>query len=497
MPELLLLLALFLALIPCRGRAQRTLGVQWDAPADTAEAALQLERFREAGISTLELEQTVSSDIWNLLKRQDFNVFVQVPVRFPVVETFSSPDSALIAKYKHYLAHYAGREIAAFGVFEYGQMNSGYFPAAAQPILRQIENVIKAPTYFKDWSYRTREADTLAEFKMVRIAVDRNFHLLPDSSFKGQSAFLYRPDPSLSQMVRPLKWFLEKTSVNPKAVLFFNSGWLLGFMENHPETVSVLRRYATEPEPVFPLPRESLPPSSRYSGIVLILLLLWGSLAINYNFEPTYRKSLFRYFLSHKFFVEDVMNRQIRLIIPNLLILIQHAIMGGIFLYCLTATFFSTTGIEAIYYHIPGLSVFGADYFNFFLLGMSATLLFELICLSWLYLLNRKLKFISQAATLYSWSLQINFLVTTILVTLLSAGSNSFLSVFLYLFFMAVLLAAFPLAAYDAGQSLTRYRVWYTVGTIGLYILLVGSLFVWIYGNSYLMNIIDLASAIS
>lgn len=494
----LLLLFLFgiFALLPNQATAQRIFGVNWNVPDNANNAIQQLDRFRKMGITYIEIDRIVSDELWNAMQSRGFNVFVQIPVRYPVVETFSSPDSGLIATYQLFLSGYSEREIDALGVFEYGQTGSRSFPDVLAPFIHQIKNIFPVPVYLKDWRYQPQPADSLFSFKIVRTAVDKNFPAFADSNFTRARAFLYRPSSSLRLSVNVLNWFLEKTSVNKDAILFFNSTWLLNFLKEHPEVENVLTEYASRPDALFPLPEETLPDESRHSWIVLMLLILWGSFAINYSFEPMYRKSLFRYFLSHKFFVEDVMGRHIRSTLPSLVILVQHALMGGIFLYSFAGIYFSPMGSGAFFHHFHRLDLFGTKPIAFFLIGILITLSFELFCLLWLYLVNRKLNYMSQITILYSWSLQLNLPVITLIVTLLMAGSSTFLMIPVFLFYLAILIAAFPIAAFDSGQYLSNYKPLYFTGTIGIYFIGIAGLIFWIFNNSYLINVLRLAIAL-
>jgi len=493
---LLLSIAILMAGLSNPAAAQRSFGVIWDPPENRDEAVRQLKRFEELQIGFLEIDRIVSDELWEAMADRNFDILVQIPVRYPTVETFSDPDSGLVATYRRFIAGYAQREIDALGMFEYGQTDSRSFPDMAGQILGPIREATAQPLYIKDWNLQAQPVDTLFDFKIVRIHAGRELPALPDSLFAAHRGYLYHPAPELSSSEQLLRQFIEKTSANGGAILFFHSGWLLDFLKTHPRVEPILRQYATQPDALFPTSEEQIPHSSRHSGIVLILLLLWGSFALNYSFEPMYRKSLFRYFFSHKFFVEDVVGRHIRSVTPSLLILVQHAIMGGIFLYCFAAVFLSQTGAEVFFHHFQNLRLFGTGLSAFFLIGAAATLVFELICLFWLYLANYRHKYLSQTVILYSWSLQVNLLVATIMVTLLLADTGTFLTILLILLFLANLIAAFPITAFDTSRYLSGYKIWYWTGTLGLYIAGIGGLLLWLFNNNFIMNVIRLSVSI-
>ncbi|MFH5830838.1 hypothetical protein ACG2F4_02210 [Halalkalibaculum sp. DA3122] len=497
-PVALTLLA-FLLVLPRPVTAQRTFGVVWDVPEDTGEALNQLDDFKDLKITYLELDELVSDALWKEIQQRNFSVFIQVPVQYPVVETFARTDSALAQIYQRFLTHYQGKQVEAIGAFAYGQTHDPSFSEAVKPFTAELSSTLSVPLYYKEWNAVGHPTSTLFDFTLTRVNVDAGFtsSSSPDYRLPASGAYLYHPSPSLASKMAPLKWFFQTTRDTPDAILFFDSGWLLNFVEVHQPVQQILVEHATFQDAVFPLPRERMPSGHSHSIIVLILVLVWGTVALNYSFMPTYRRSLFRFFHSHRFFIEDVIKRHIRSVVPSLLLLIQHSILSGIFLYCAASTFFSRAGLEVFYHYFPTLSLFGNEYFSFFVLGLITAFLFQTVSILWLYFANRSINYLSQISILYSWPFHLNLVITTIIVTMLMAGANAYLLSIFFILFTVVLLLDFPVTAYDAGQNVNSYRGLYAMGTIGLYTLLLAIALSAIFTNSYLLNIMDLAIAIT
>lgn len=487
----------FLLILPRSSPAQRTFGVAWDIPGDANEARQQLDRFEELKITYLELDQIVSEELWAEIKKRDFNVYIQIPVKYPVVETFSEADSSLVRTYQRFLTHYGRRQVAGIGAFAYGQTNNPSFADAVAPFTEQISSSLSLPIYFKAWSSMDQAINALFDFTIAKINVSQDFQSKPDSTLNSSEVYLYHPEASLEGNIAPLKWFFQRTSINPSATLFFDSDWLLQFVNEHKSAERILIEQATYQDAVFPLPQENLPSKKAHSVIVLILLIVWGTVALTYSFIPTYRRSLFRFFFSHKFFIEDVMNRHIRSLIPSFILLVQHSILGGIFLYSVASIFFSTTGLNVIYHYFPMLALLGTSYFSFFFLGIIFTILFQFVSLGWLYFANRSVGYLSQIAILYSWPFHINLVITTIIVTLLMAGTYFYVLATCLILFVVILLLDFPVTAYDTGQDVKEYKWLYAVGTLGVYTLLLAIVLLTVFTNNYLLHILDLAIAIS
>lgn len=490
------LLALLL-LIPAVSQAQRTYGVLWDVPDSSEEALHQLDRFRELKIQYLELDEVVSDELWSAIRARGFRVFVQVPVRFPVVQTFAEADSSLVDSYESFIKAYTGREVEAVGAFAYGQTHNSFFATSVAPFADQLRSSLSMPVYFKDWSLAPHPADSVLDFAIEKIDVPQNFQSRTNLNVRTHRGFIYSPASSIEDNVAPLKWFFERTSASPGAILFFHSDWLLNFVDHHHSAGRVLVEQATLRDAVFPLPEEQLPTGNSHSLIVLILVLLWGTVALNYNFIPMYRRALFRFFLSHRFFIEDVLNRHIRDLLPSLIILVQHAILGGILSYSMAHTFISAAGIEVLLAYFPVFSVMGTGYLSFLYWGAALVFIFELLSLGWLYAANRKIGYLSQVSILYSWPFHLNLVITTIIVTLMTSDGSAYLLSICFILFLLILLIDFPLTALDSGKNIKKFKWTYALGTVGLYCLLLAVGILSVLMNDYLLNILDLAISIT
>ena len=488
------------AIYPSISAAQQRFGVIWDVPEDETRAIEELERFRELKIRYIEVSELLSPPVWREIGRQNFGVYVQIPVYYPVVETFADASPTLLTTYQQFLSGYAGRDIEAIGAFAYGQTNNSRFAAAVAPFVEQIDSALNIPVYYKSWQKDGAPYDRMFDFSIRKIDVGPGFQARPDTSTGGTQPLLYAPSNELSHLVTPVKWFIDRAGNNISQhdrILFFDSRWLLDFVNTYQPATDILAEHATYHDAVFPLPEEQLPGDSDHSPIVLILLIVWGSVAINYSFMPTYRRSLFRFFLSHRFFTEDVMKRHIRTLVPSLVIIVQHAVLGGIFLYCLASLFLSAAGLDLIHHYYPFFLLFGEGFFSFFLIGSSFTLLFQIICLAWLYFANRRVGYLSQVSILYSWPFHLNLLVTTVTVTLFVSGGNHYLLYSFLVLFLLVLFLDFPITAFDTGKIIKKRRGLYALGTLGLYVVLLSVVLLLLLTNSYLGNILSLAVTIS
>lgn len=478
--------------------AQVSLGVHWSPPEQADQALGQLGQFKRMGITHLEIKGPLPDTLWRAIDANNFTVFGMIPIRYPVVQTFTEPDSTLLQNIRFFVDHFNRRpSVSALGLFEFGQVSSPAFAEAIEVYLRQIQMASAADVYFGMSPMQPSLVDTLFDFKMLEYAFGhRAGRRTPDSTVQAVS---YRPPGEYRRSLARLKDFMNQWTNSPRTLLFFDGSWLLDLQKRYPPLTKVFQSYvsSTGEEPVFPLPDERQPTPQAHSMAVLLLLLIWGSVAINYNTEPIYRKSFFRYFNAHKFFVSDVMDRLFRSNLPSLLILIQHSLAGGLWMYCLGKHLFSARGFEALSYYYPFLQITGDAAGSYILLGILLTSVVSLISIMWLRFLIPPITQLSQAVTLYAWPLQVNLVIVTGMVLLLVTGAGTFWMLALGLLWLLTFLGTFVFAAFETTFYSEKRRALVLAGTAGVYIAGITGMVIWIAGNAMLMNVWRLSLSLS
>lgn len=204
---------------------------------------------------------------------------------------------------------------------------------------------------------------------------------------------------------------------------------------------------------------------------VLVLVLLWISLAVNVATNPTYLETIPRYFTAHRFYVDDIMSYRERSSASAVFLLFQHAIFGGLVVYILSKIFISDTGLEALYHHIPYIAVMGKNYFSLFVLSSVLVLIVELIALIWLYVPNKEMTHFNQGLNLFTSIFHLDFIIVTAIVTGYFGDWNTTLISFLALSYLLIWFSSFNITAFDASKRLGMHRNSYLFKTIGLHTL--------------------------
>lgn len=481
--------------------AQRSIGVRWNIPQNHSEALIQLDTLRSLGVSTLEIKALPDNRIWNTIDSMGFRVYGQVPISFPLVKTLSEPDSILVNTISEYVHGYSARpSISAIGLFQYGAVHKAAFDTTLQPFVELIRESFNGRLYYTTARGAPVAMDDHFDFKILESRVTNEIEpgtdfTIPDTVQAPVTDFLYSPGNSLEGYLKPFKNFLEETSTKGGTV-FVRSDWLFRMLEKHPEFAGTVKLYHSDDEFIFPVPNENIERGANHSLIVLLLVLIWVLFAINYHLSPVYRKSLARYFSSHIFFVEDVMNRHIRSVGPSVIVLIQNMLLAGICAYSLGIILFSSLGFEAFFHHYPFFLLFGNPSLSLFIAGCLFGLILTLISIFWLRISNKSVTQTRQIVNLYAMPLQINFLIVTVITALLATGNRPVLLVSLGLLFALVHISAFIIAAFDTSRYLMKQKFLFYTLSIGLYcVIWIGS-GIWLL-NSKFPRVIQLALSLS
>lgn len=477
--------------------AQRAIGVHWNIPDEREKALNQLDMLQKLGISHLELSAQPDTGIWNKIEQNNFRVYGHIPISYPLVQTFSAPDSSLLQTVGSYINHYATQaSVEAIGLFKYGAVHKSAMDTTLRPFIRQIRNSYSGSLYYTTLRSNRVPIDGLFEFKtlVARVSANDNFTVTDTFSNKVGN-YVYRPDPATSSYLNPFKTFLEEVSKRP-ATVFVDSDWLFNMLRKYPEFAGTVELYNSDSEFIFPTPKENMQSTFDHSLIVLLLVLIWGMFAVNYHMSPVYRKSLTRYFRGHIFFVEDVMDRHIRSVGSVVIILIQNVLLAGICTYSLSSVLFSSFGLEAIFHYYPSFQFFSKPLFSLFLFGIFFGIILTLVSIIWIRITNKEITQTRQVLNLYAWPLQINFIVATLMVALLATGNHPIFMVILAVLFAIIHISSFVITAIDTSDYLKRLKVLFLIGSVGLYCLLWVGFGFWLLQSS-MPQVIELALSLS
>ena len=470
--------------------AQRDFGLQYTPPGNADRLLDDLEDFRRAGISSLMIEDVLDVRQMEAIEGAGFNVFVSVPVIFPTSWTLEQNRQELINQWGRYVDFYRHyNSVQGLSLFSFGQIHSERFHDFFRELTREIYSVTDTPLYYISSETGSYDFENLIDQKIYQVSDTSDIVRL--TSFDHVGGFVYSPE-DIDFDIQAFQAMLSKTSTVAGLPIFLEWDWFIHNRESGDVMETVVFAYANDPNALFANPRSQGDVASP-NWLILILLIIWGSFVGHYSLMPTYRKSLLRFFDNHRFFINDVMDRHIRVGKSSMFILFQQGLVGGLFLLALTKYTLSPLGFEALLQYLGLTDTYTPSYFMIFILGFLFFILINVICTVWLFLMNSGLRHLGQAAIFQIWPQHLNMFLVTLLITLILAGRSIIAINIVAILFLAIFVGCFFYAVMDAGRyTFTRY--YYYPLTIITYVLILAGFGVWVYFYTGFLDFWDLAA---
>lgn len=375
--------------------------------------------------------------------------------------------------------------VAAVSIANYPfELGEGFIQVFAE-FSSSVSNQIGLPLYYQ--SLYT-EADLIPpgiEFVSTRIK----------PGFDGQlpgSVIHFLPSDDDRESLQTLAHIFTDSYRFEDSIIILPASWLINLVENNPDYRHIITAYKNGSFTTLPLPAErAAAPEMNWS--VFLLFLIWGSFVLHYRYQPVYGQSVMRYFTNHSFFLADIMENRFRNIMPGIYLLLQHALLTGLFLFASLNVLLTDAGKEILAAHFSSLFIISGFGANLFLIGFLLSILMQFLSILWIYLPNKSMNRFSQAVNLYSWPLHLNLLVVTFLVMFNQVGVGygrvmAFAALFIFVWFFS-----FNIAAVDSAKFLDRYRILYLAGTVGLHMLLLALVFAWLYYTPFIYESVNFA----
>lgn len=453
----------------------------------------QLRQFRDLGITKIEVKSELTPYIWQKIDSLEFEVYGSLNIQFPTTSSFSNPDSALINNIQQKASVFLSQpSVRGIQLFSFGAVWNPGFSQVLAPFAKQLTQNRQVELYYTS---RQTTANNLSiiDFSIIDIYVTpKNIDSFSVPNHSGIGGYVYSPAAELEKYITPFKKFLNKTANAPSKTIFLHSDWLAATLEKHTSFSKKLRALATEREAVLPLPEEALPSPESPVMPIILLLLVWGSIGLHYNSSPLYRKSIFRYFTSHKFFIDDIFHRHIRSPFPAISIIVQNSVLISVSILVTFLSLFSRLGQSSFFHHFPGTAILGNTPYSIFTWALLGTLLIPCISIVWHYISNKSLTSFTQIATIYGWPLQLNFLFCTVAITLFASGGSSMLITICTVLAVTVFLLSFLFTSIDTFRF-AKSKVGHQFKTSIPYFIIIGSLIGWMLSYQHWIEAIQLS----
>lgn len=468
--------------------AQRNFGISYSPPVNADRFQNDLRYLKTLGISSLLIEDAIETDQMTAIEESGFDVYISIPVIFPTIFTLEQEREALLNKWSRYIDFYRDFDnVRGLGLFRHGQTHSRRFRDFFESLIGEINTITDTPLFYISSNVDTNDFSELFDFRIYH--ADDTSAISNLASFEAIEGIAYLTQEREFD-VRRFQTMLVQTQEIGQCPIFLDWDWFVTNRSSNELIEQVIQSYAFDANALFANPR-SVPKEASPNWLILIFLIIWGSIVMHYSLMPTYRKSLIRYFDNHKFLINDVIDRHLRIGQSSAVILFQQGLLGGLYLLALTKYTLSPLGFEALIYHLP-LYSYVPNYLVIFLTGFSFFLLINIICMAWLFLVNSDLYHISQSAIFQLWPQHINLFVITVLIALILAESSIIIINIFALIYLIVSLGSFIFAVIDAGKHTVTPFYYYPL-TVIIYGIVFAVFIIWLYLASGFPEIWDLA----
>ena len=479
--------------------AQVRFGVSWDPPGDKQQVKQQLDALEQLHITHLELPSTLNKAQLELIEQYEFKIYIKPPFKYLTTsrlirqkENIRDSLAAIIKFYDDY------DSVDAIGLIETSQTNRERFKQEFLPLVEYWRQLTGKPLYTS--VIFAESANILSDF------VQYELYSVPDtlSSVALGNGTGMRTGQTLSYKPENITSFDQQTFRNILAfaryektpdILFLPFSWLAERLTEGDKIVRIIENYNKDPDAVFAVDEKDAI-SKQNSGLTLLFLLLIGSVAIHYRYNGTYRRLLFRYFTTHAFFVNDVAEWRIRTGAPGFIIMIQHAIAGGIILQILAEYVISPAGWDVLIYYFPPLSYIYASLPVLSLYSSMGIFGVELLAVILIYIANQSVRHINQVLLLYGWPLQLNIILCGIALTVYQANNWQGYIILIAGAYVLIWLFAYLIAVMDLNSFTTERKGLFLSCTLGAGILSIAGIIYYIVQTGSL-QIVQLALSLS
>lgn len=428
------------------------------------------DQFEKALASGITLFEIASSSNVTPYTEKNFSLLFSTDIPYPTVSFLQQNRNQVIQSVADDFIRLSARQqsfIAAVGLFRHPADFSPGFELIAGSIADSISGIIDKPLYYHSFGM---ESSTPPGFSFFADHIYVN--KLPQGSVTVSSPVMFlEPSASLNKTLTVLSELMEASRALDESIIILPAEWFFQLQASHPSITSVLKNYTSGRLITMPLPAEDSKPGNANPSIILLLLIFAG-LIIQYKYQPVLLQYVGRYFFNHSFFMADILDNRMRSVSPGLTFMGIHSLLNGLFVLTFLQTFFSQEGLQVLsYYFAPDFSN-GYELFIAFIVSALIGLAIHLISVFWLRLLNRQINSFSKAINLYIWPFILTLIPVSVLVINLHTMMSGLLAILMSVIYLLTWLVSFAVASINAARRLEKYRALNIFFTVGLYSLI-------------------------
>lgn len=455
--------------------AQPYLGLVVDEPNDVETLSKHLDSLDDWSINYIELNaELANQDLMEKITDHEISVLIRSGHKYLIQDDLTESGEEIQSSLQELVQQVASYpSVGGIGLFSNSMSNDVDFNSAFSPILNAVLSETESTLYYKN----SREWFTFNN---------------PDEPF---AVYFDDAQHRINSLHHFNSFFQQTVDIDPSLIVFLDISWLSSMLETYPQFSTSLEEFDRTGTWLIPLP-EPEKPASPTSFLVVLLVILWAGLATQIKYLPYIRPMINRYFLAHRFFVDDILHYRERMATGSILMMVAHAIFGGMATYIFAKLLMNEVGLEAFFHHFPYLGIVGNNYISLSLAVVFIILITQLIMIFWIHLPAKNLAHISQSLNLYAGLLYLDFVLLTLMIPLYLTGTWLMFTIGLGVVFVLIWFASFNISAFDASKSMGADRFLYLFITIGIHFLVSLALLIFLLSNNGFTQALSLSTSL-
>lgn len=416
--------------------AQLNSAITWKLPQSSLQFDTELDQIQASGFSTIILQGLPSPQQIHKIEDYGLDIIVDTGLRNLHRNVIRRDKEQIRQTIELHLNHFRSHSsVKGMLLFSHGIIFDQEFNRFFEEEANRIRSL------YPNWEiYIVTNSDASSIAGTTHI---QELRREPISNEQIASKILIK----LDTQSKNARYFRDKlVQFNATSFIWFEGNTLIQVLRENPLLVNLFHTFNTQENPVFAVNTPDSINESLNWEVPILLFLLIGYL-IFFRYVLSYKKTLFRYFNSHLFFVTDILDRVVLL---GKTVLFLLPVFGLLFAHIFTVSlyyFFGEWGMDTLSHHFwvftqPWL-VFIYVFFCF--------LIFNIVSILWISTAAWRKEIISQVSVLVIWPQHILIPLSFISLVIAKAGYNPMFSLIVLILSIIIV----PLSFFIASSNLS------------------------------------------
>lgn len=438
------IILILLAMLQAASAQVRPVGIIWDPPELMSQARAEVELIRQNGISHVYTTSVPSDELLQILRNNQIRILVQHPVSYLTTWQLELHRQELKSEIQQHWSR--------LRTYPYLDGYSLFFEGALhRPDFIGLVSELRPPGMPDELAFYSSDSDTPSGYSvpmhrlgLVQSIDEATFQTASDENMN----FLVFVNPSGNQDLG--RWY-DLLKSKGAGRLYLPSTIFFSSSAESTTLLNLIKVIQSDPEyllAVVPITAED--GHDGYS--IFFFMMILTIFGIHYAFDPMYRKSLQRFLLSNRIFVDDLVQNRTKLTFSNYIVIIYISLLSGTFLMSIAEFNISTSGVELLSYFVPFLSTENVLVFGFFTGSMISLLVLTFLILWGAYMNKKTTQFLSYMSIIL-WPNHMLFGLVVLAIVLVRTMNDLYIVTLL-----SILVGALPIVSYSyGGLKLVNY----------------------------------------